>query len=39
MSGHDVNGASFTDIERAAMHQALDAALGGPRGANPLVGP
>lgn len=38
MGGHDVSGASFTDIERAAMAQALDAALGGPRGANPLVG-
>ena len=29
---------SFTEAETAAMQRALEAALEGPRGANPLVG-
>jgi len=38
MSGQQLSTEHFSDAERAAMSQALDAALGGPRGANPLVG-
>lgn len=38
MSGQQQSAGHFSDVEQAAMSQALDAALGGPRGANPLVG-
>ncbi|MDQ0821639.1 diaminohydroxyphosphoribosylaminopyrimidine deaminase/5-amino-6-(5-phosphoribosylamino)uracil reductase [Arthrobacter sp. V4I6] len=37
-AGADLSGAGFSGTEVAAMEAALEAALQGPRGANPLVG-